>query len=272
MNAANVRTGPELARDADDAPPLGARTHLLHAGFALYIFAVLWIDATASRATQHVLGGATFAFLLLASRMHTARERREMWLCVAFSTFMELLCTQLWGLYHYRLGNVPLYVPPGHGLIYLIAVGAARERITPATRKRWVGSALVVATGWAVAGLTILRGRTGRVDVHGAIYLPGWVYFLLRSPHAIGYIATFAIVAWIELVGVYLGTWHWSAVVPGLGISSGDPPSLIAGGYCFFAVVAQALSRRLGGGAVRARSSRQAVSAPETSRTRGDAV
>jgi hypothetical protein len=215
----------------------------LNAFFAAYIFIVLALDATASRMGQHALGVVTFALLIAVSRAYTPDERREMWWCVAFSTCIELLATQLWGLYHYRLGNVPLYVPPGHGLIYLIGTGAVRANISQRARRSFVWGALAVATGWAASGLTILRASSGRLDVHGALYWPFFVWYLLRSPHAIAYVATFAITSWIELVGVRFGVWHWSAVMPGLSVPSGDPPSLIAGGYCFFGVVAQALAR-----------------------------
>ena len=41
---------------------------------------------------------------------------------VAFATAIEYLCSPLLGIYTYRLHNVPAFVPPGHGLVYLAAL------------------------------------------------------------------------------------------------------------------------------------------------------
>ena len=90
-----------------------------------------------------------------------------------------------------------------------------------------------MATVWAGWGLSRVQP-----DVHGALYLPFFFAYLLLSPRAPVFVATFAVTSYIELLGVHLGTWHWAAVMPGLGVPSGDPPSLIAGGYCFFGEVA----------------------------------
>ena len=38
----------------------------------------------------------------------------------------------------------------------------------------------------------------------------------------------------LEWVGVSLGVWHWAPMMPMLGLPSADPPSAVAGGYCFF--------------------------------------
>src|SRR5438105_1111559 len=82
------------------------RWALIVAGL-LYTLGVLAIDATATRTQQHLLGAGTVVVLLLCSRLATAAERREMWFCLVYGTAIELLATQLWGLYHYRFGNVP---------------------------------------------------------------------------------------------------------------------------------------------------------------------
>ena len=84
------------------------------------------VQERVGRNEQHLFGLATTAIMLLVARRSPAEERREMWFCVGFSTLVEIACTQLWGLYRYRLGNVPSFVPPGHGLIFLVAAQGAR--------------------------------------------------------------------------------------------------------------------------------------------------
>ncbi len=198
----------------------------------LFTIAVLAIDARfPSPFVQAALGASATVLLLLVARASDRVERRRMWICVAYSTAIEIFATQVWGLYGYALGNVPLYVPPGHGLIFLAALQLSR---TPAIARRadvLVRVVLAVAATWSVAALVL------RHDVHGALYLPFYARFA-RSREGAPFAATFVITSIIELLGVRLGNWHWAPVMPGLGIPSGDPPSLIAGGYCSFALVA----------------------------------
>ena len=42
----------------------------------------------------------------------------------------------------------------------------------------------------------------------------------------------------LELYGTSIGTWHWAATLPGLGIPDGNPPSGVASGYVWFDVMA----------------------------------
>ena len=60
---------------------------------------------------------------------------------VLVATAFECLCSLILGVYRYRLENLPLYVPPGHGLFFLVAVRVAD---LPLLRRR---SALAAALG-----------------------------------------------------------------------------------------------------------------------------
>lgn len=210
-----------------------------YAFLVAYIGCVLFVDGLAlgpggGRAVQYALGGATLGVLLAALRLSPPTERRETWFCVAYSTLIEVVATQAWHLYGYRLGNVPFYVPPGHGLIFAVSLQASRSAWLERNGRGVALSGIVVATAWAAWGLF----GGARPDVHGALYWPFFVAFLWRSRKAVVWTITFGITSFIEVVGVRFGTWHWAPVMPGLGIPSGDPPSLIAGGYCSFALVA----------------------------------
>lgn len=217
-------------------------------GGLVYTVAILEVDARASRGLQDALGVVTFAALLASAQLSSRRERFEMWLCLAYSTAIELFATQVWGLYHYRFGNVPLYVPPGHGLIYLFAAHVTRTPLVERHRALLARLTLGVATLWAALGVAFAR------DLHGAIYIPGFAWMLLRTKEAPAFAATFVIASIIEVLGVSLGTWHWSRVVPWLGLTSSDPPSAVAAGYCWFGFVGlklAALALRKRGGAPR---------------------
>ena len=46
---------------------------------------------------------------------------------VLFATVGEVTGSLVWGVYHYRLHNLPLFIPPAHGLVYLSGARAAPQ-------------------------------------------------------------------------------------------------------------------------------------------------
>ena len=60
---------------------------------------------------------------------------------VAFATIGEVTGSLIWGVYHYRLHNLPLFVPPAHGIVYLTGLSLAAAFREPCTRPRRVRSA-----------------------------------------------------------------------------------------------------------------------------------
>jgi hypothetical protein len=151
---------------------------------------------------------------------------------VAFATLGEVTGSLVWGVYTYRLHNLPLFVPPAHGLVYLtgFSLALALERHVRAL----VIAAAAVASTWGLLGLTLLPRR----DVAGAIGVPLLLLFLWRGRNRAIYAGVFLVVASLELYGTALGTWRWARALPGLGIPDGNPPSGVASGYVWFDVMA----------------------------------
>jgi hypothetical protein len=149
---------------------------------------------------------------------------------VLFATVGEVTGSLVWGVYHYRLHNLPLFIPPAHGLVYLS--GLALSRLVRERPLAWVAGA--GAVGWGLAGLTVLP----RLDLAGAIGVPLLCLFLWRSRFRAAYAGVFLVVAALELYGTSIGTWRWAAELPGLGIPDGNPPSGAASGYVWFDVMA----------------------------------
>jgi hypothetical protein len=196
----------------------------------LYLAALLAVDTHASYPAQLALGVLTWLVLGAALRPLTALARAQALAVVAFATVGEVTGSLIWGVYTYRLHNLPLFIPPAHGLVYLSGIalaGLARERLLAA-------AAAAAAIGWGVAGLTILP----RLDVAGAIGVPLLCAFLWRSRYRSAYAGVFLVVAALELYGTSIGTWRWAAHLPGLGIPDGNPPSGVASGYVWFDVMA----------------------------------
>ena len=135
-------------------------------------------------------------------------------------------------MYRYRLHNLPLFVPPAHGLVYLTGIAIAAA-LAPHARTLTVAAAAAAAT-WGVLGLTVLPRR----DVAGAVGIPLLLLFLWRSRNRAVYASVFLVVAALELYGTAIGTWRWAKTLPGLGIPDGNPPSGVASGYVWFDVMA----------------------------------
>ncbi len=196
-----------------------------------YLAALLAVDTQVGRHGQVALGLVTCAVLVAALVPLAPLARAQALGVVAFATVGEVTGSLVWGVYHYRLHNLPLFIPPAHGIVYLSGValvGVVRPRLL-------VGVAAAGAATWGLAGVTVLP----RLDVAGALGVPLLCFFLWRSRARAAYAGVFLVVGALELYGTSIGTWRWAATVPGgLGIPDGNPPSGVASGYVWFDVMA----------------------------------
>lgn len=204
-----------------------------------YLGALLAVDQAVDTRGQLLLGAATWALLLSVCCFLTPERRSQVAVVIAAATLAELTGSIVWGVYTYRLENLPTFVPPAHGLVYL--AGVALSILAARHPRMLVGAALFGVTAWTLAGLTILP----RKDVGGALGALLLGYFLLRGRAPSVYAGVFLVVAALELYGTALGTWTWAETIPGTGIPDGNPPSGVASGYVWFDVMALALAPRL---------------------------
>jgi hypothetical protein len=201
-------------------------------GVAALLAATLGLDHFSDYHEQLLLGVAVWlVFAALLARVPVAVRAQALGV-VAFATIGEVTGSLVWGVYHYRLHNLPLFVPPAHGLVYLtgLSLAAALARHIRAL----VATAAAVAATWGLLGLTVLPRR----DVAGAVGVPLLLVFLWRSRSRAVYAGVFLVVAALELYGTAIGTWRWEHELPGLGIPDGNPPSGVASGYVWFDVMA----------------------------------
>jgi hypothetical protein len=198
-----------------------------------YLGVLLAVDTQAGAGLQLVLGGCTWLALALACRSVSPALRVQTLVVVVVATCGEIVGSLVWGVYTYRLENLPSFVPPAHGLVYLAGAALARSTLL---RGRLVGLALVLVVGWGIAGLTVLP----REDVGGAIGAGLLALYLVRGRAPATYAGVFLVVAWLELYGTAIGTWRWAAEIPGTAIANGNPPSGVAAGYVWFDIVALA--------------------------------
>jgi hypothetical protein len=211
----------------------------LAAAVPAYFTALLAIDIQVRLPGQLLLGAVTWGCLVVVCAAIPAERRAQVAVVVGAATVAEVTGSILWGVYSYRMHNLPLFVPPGHGLVYLSGVALSQTLRNHA--RALVGGAAAAAAIWGLAGLTVLP----RLDVAGALGVPLLLLFLWRSESRAAYAGVFAVVAVLELYGTAIGTWRWAEALPGLGIPDGNPPSGAASGYVCFDVAALLLAPRV---------------------------
>ena len=197
----------------------------------VWIPTVLWCDRTAGLAGQLALGALTWALLLWWLAHETPTVRMQTAVVVVLATVVELVFSGWLGVYVYRLDHVPMYVPPGHGLVYLAALAIGRTAVLRRHARTAVRATVVVAGLWAVWGVAI----SDRTDLLGLFWYLCLVGFLLWGRSTLLYVGAFLVVSYLELVGTRWGVWQWRPYDTVVGwVPMGNPPSIAAGGYGWF--------------------------------------
>jgi hypothetical protein len=153
------------------------------------------------------------------------------WVCVPVATLFEVFGSLIWGGYHYRLRNIPLYVPPGHALVFVFGITAGTLPLVRRHRTTACRIVLALATVWAVAGVTVLPLTGHRLDLLGAALWPLFACCILRSSRPTMFAGIWVATATLEIAGTLAGAWTWVAVAPWSHLAAGNPPSAIAAGY-----------------------------------------
>ena len=89
---------------------------------AAYLAALLAVDTRASLHEQFVLGALTWLAVVIAARSLSPERRAQVAVVICAATVAEVTGSLLWGVYTYRLHNLPLFIPPAHGLVFMAGV------------------------------------------------------------------------------------------------------------------------------------------------------
>ncbi len=175
---------------------------------------------------------ATAWLVCLALFTRSARATRvSLAACLAIATAGEVVLSLAWGLYRYRLGNIPLFVPPGHVLLFFLGTQVAKR--VP-ERGAWVVALLALP----LVALTAWSGR----DTLGPLLYALFLACLWLAPSRRLYATMFVLSLAMELYGTWLGNWAWSARVPGLGLSAANPPLAAGAFYCVLDLLVTAVT------------------------------
>jgi hypothetical protein len=220
----------------------GRRDLVVPAVVGLWIPLTLLADAGASLTQQSALGLGTWVLLVLLLRGESSLVRAQTAVVVAFATVVEYTFSPWLEVYTYRLDNVPAFVPPGHGLVYLAAFSLGRSAFFRDHAKSLVAATVVLGGGYALWGLSPLAPRP---DVLGLFWYLCLLGFLVWGRSRLLYVGAFVVVTYLEVIGTWLGTWAWAPYDPTGLVAMGNPPSGAAGGYGWFDLVAIATAPSL---------------------------
>lgn len=179
------------------------------------------VDASAAWWAQPVVSLWTWAVLAAIAAGTTVAECRALGVCVVLATLGELFLKDVWGLYQYRLHNLPLFIPAGHAIVYAAAVRMSRR--APGWLPGAVVAAFAVLVGW---------GAWRGVDTFGVLWFGCFLGYMRWSGDRRLCATLFLLALAIEAWGTTLGGWRYETVEPWFGMTTTNPPVWIGAIYC----------------------------------------
>ncbi len=224
-----------MSNIATDPPPRPHNRWVRLSTVPVLLVAILFLDSGyfAARYSYGQLLATLLTLGLFFWILHNTnpRLRRLMLIGVAVATVGEVSFTLLIGMYEYRLHNVPLYVPPGHAILYAAVFQFIRE---PWVRRH----ARQVAMGcYAIGAVFSLGWLLAYNDVYGCICFGVFSALIFyKRESRLFFAAMYLLVAYLELIGTYFQCWSWPPFLLNKwpAIASANPPSGISVFYMGF--------------------------------------
>ncbi len=208
------------------------------AASAVLLFVILANDR-AGFVPQLLLGGTTAAFLIYFARRSSV-DGRQIACAVVIATFGEIVLSLGWKLYSYQHAVIPFYVPPGHGVFYLLAAETAAQPWI----QRWARpvTLFVMIAGSVIAVISVFVFG----DTWGLLWWLVALVLLLRSHNAVLLSACFTYTMLLEWAGTANGNWQWAEIVPYAGLRSANPPAGVGVLYIVLDLLVVLVSSRIG--------------------------
>ena len=186
--------------------------------YILTICIGLWVDQNGTEwplKGEYIVDIAVWSIFATIYARGDRIERIEMLTVLAFATPMELFFTEVWHLYEYREGMMPLFVPAGHWFLFDLG-----RRFSKHLPEHWAWPSIV-----PFVPLSIYFAYQG-IDTSGLLLLVALFGFMQWGPER----RLYATMAWLalamELWGTHLGNWAWYAEVPWTPLTAWNPPLL----------------------------------------------
>lgn len=195
----------------------------------LFLFAGLYLDSTSfadvTPNAQFYANGVMFVVTLIVFTQVTKRCKEQMITAILIAIVGEYLFSIVMGMYAYRLGNIPHYVPPGHALVYITvlyfskASAILKQRIS--VEKFFTIFILIYAAVFLIV----------KNDVFGFAMTIATLLILRNKPRErLFYLTMYITVAYLEIIGTNYGCWKWPSTAWGVFdfLPSHNPPSGIS--------------------------------------------
>jgi hypothetical protein len=227
-----VRNAPglqELAPDVSD----GLAIRRIDAITWLYVVAVvatfsagLIVDQYGGLIGQLAVSAWSWLLMLRLISASPARWRSAFFACLVWATAGEIFLSLVWGLYTYRLGNIPFFIPPGHVFLFWLGLTFA-----PRLPAGFVYTIPVVAIGYA--GHAFYQGFDTVSIPLVALFVLCWLQPHGRRLYSLMLVISLA----VELYGTWLGNWTWHREVNYFPLNSANPPLAAGSFYCMLDVL-----------------------------------
>ncbi len=202
----------------------------------------LTYDGSAPLAHQKILAIIAWAILIAMLWGEKKIVRSQVIVAIIFATIGENFASLYMEAYTYRFKNIPLYIPAGHGIVYLTAVALGRSGFFQRYAREISIFVVILGGIWAIKGISPFAERR---DVVGAVLFCAFLICLFKGRSPMVYLGAFFITSWLEIVGTQAGTWSWATIDPASTLTQGNPPSGIAAWYCLVDAVAMAGAKPL---------------------------
>lgn len=209
---------------------LGAKTLLRTLGlFFVFITCGLFLDSnqflTVTDSGQQWANGFMIVVFLILFVRGTNRARELMLYALLIGIAGECLFSLGLEMYTYRLENVPIYVPPGHAIVYIATFYFTRESFVKRCKKQFEFIFVGFMAVYAILFLVLF------IDVFGFM-LTCLILFILRNKprERLFYCTMYVVVAFLEIVGTNFKCWAWpsTAFDSFSFLPSANPPSGIS--------------------------------------------
>jgi hypothetical protein len=219
----------ELVPDVSDSREhtrIDATTWLYVAAVVATFTAGLLIDQYGGLIGQLSVSAWSWLLVLRLISASPAHWRSAFFACLVWATAGEIFLSLVWGLYTYRLGNIPFFIPPGH--VFLFWLGMTFAPRLPAV---FVYTIPVAAIGYAA--YAFCQGFDTVSIPLVALFMLCWLQPQGRRLYSLMLVISLA----VELYGTWLGNWAWHHEVNYFALNSANPPLAAGSFYCMLDVL-----------------------------------
>ena len=198
----------------------------LFAGVVATFLLGLAVDRMGGLAAQLVV--SVWCWMLMFRLMRSSPDawRLPFWVCLVWASAGEIFLSLVWGLYTYRLENIPFYIPPGH--VFLLWMGMMLAPRVPRVFVVMVPAMAAMYGAWA-----FVHG----IDTLSVLLIVLFLVCMMQAEGRRLYAVMFVVSLLVELYGTWMGNWVWHPVVPYSPLLSANPPLAAGAFYCLLDVL-----------------------------------